>query len=35
MAAPFMMDEKATWNCTAKKAPDEKPETEVSARSMT
>src|ERR1700685_2180756 len=29
MAAPFRIEENATWNWTAKNAPEEKPETEV------
>ena len=33
MPAPLMIDECATSNCTAIKAPEDKPETEVSLRS--
>src|SRR4051812_37898726 len=34
IAAPRTVFENATWNCTAMNAPDDNPETEVSARSI-
>ena len=34
IAAPTMIDEFATWNCTAKYAPAEKPETDDCVSSM-
>ncbi|MFO0671348.1 MAG: hypothetical protein U0235_17245 [Polyangiaceae bacterium] len=34
IAAPTIFDEKATWNWTAMKPPDESPDVEVSPRAM-